>query len=178
MPEFDARAGWGYWKDRFLSRTIVDESGCWNYTGFLDRDGYGMFRVGPDQRRAHRVSYEMFVADIPDGLVMDHLCRNRSCVNPTHLEPVTVQENTLRGSGITANNALKTHCPSGHEYSADNLVICVGRRVCRRCRSARNQRYDRENREKRRVAAAERRARNLGRTTAHAKPAKAGDSAR
>lgn len=98
--------------------------GCWVWTGArtsvtTPRDeagGYGNFRIGGRALPAHRVAYEHFVGPIPDGHVLDHSCRNRACVNPEHLEPVTHRENILRGEGATARHAVKTQCPEGHPY--------------------------------------------------------------
>lgn len=82
---------------RMAKRLTVSEGGCWTWLGAIDRDGYG--RVGKDGRclRVHRVAYESLIGAIPEGLVIDHLCRNRACANPLHLEPVTVRENFMRG---------------------------------------------------------------------------------
>lgn len=116
--------------DRFWSK--VDKSalgGCWSWIGCKARGGYGMFRLGK-MVLAHRIAYEAYIGDIPQGLEIDHLCRNRSCVNPEHLELVTHQENTLRGDTLTAANARKTHCPRGHLYDAIDIR---GRRWCRMC---------------------------------------------
>lgn len=125
----------------FLAR--IDKSagpaGCWPWLGYTNPGGYGMYGLG-GQRLAHRISYEMFVGSIPEGLVIDHLCRNRSCVNPAHLEPCGRGENVLR-SPITMPyvNAAKTHCPRGHEYSLENTYHLVrpdgtNRRDCRTCK--------------------------------------------
>jgi HNH endonuclease len=83
---------------------------------------------------AHRVVYETLVGPIPDGLVIDHLCRNPRCVRPDHMEPVTNQVNVLRGIGITALRKQKTHCPAGHAYSLENTRYSKeGKRNCRTC---------------------------------------------
>ena len=78
--------------------------GCWEWLGCKDGDGYGMFRFEGYMRRAHRWGYELLVSKVPEGLVLDHLCRNPSCVNPDHLEPVTNQENLDRGEGRRVKN--------------------------------------------------------------------------
>ena len=71
----------------------------------------------------HRVAYEAAVGPIPEGLQLDHLCRNTLCTNPAHLEPVTCRENLLRGNTLQAANAAKTHCPYGHPYAGENLRV-------------------------------------------------------
>ena len=106
---------------------------CWPWVGRLDRHGYGQFTLGRKTMLAHRVVYQAIIGPIPVGMTLDHLCRVRRCVNPSHLEPVTKQENTLRGDGPTAQNARKTHCPAGHPYEGPNLYINQGRRHCRLC---------------------------------------------
>jgi hypothetical protein len=119
---------------RITSKIEVDES-CWNWLGFHDRDGYGRFSLDPKtQRGAHRVVYELVRGPIPEGMVIDHLCRNRGCVNPDHMEVVTPVVNSNRQE---SHNALKTHCPQGHEYSEGNTIKQQGKygtqRVCREC---------------------------------------------
>lgn len=115
---------------RFLSK--VDKNGpfdCWIWTGHTNDWGYGVLGVGGNQNQlAHRWSYEHHIAPIPDGLVIDHLCRVRNCVNPAHLEPVTPAQNTGRGG-----HGLKTHCVNGHEYNEANTQW-VTARVCKACR--------------------------------------------
>lgn len=113
---------------------------CWEWTAGRDTGGYGQFSIDGRLRKAHRVAWELLRGDIPDGLELDHLCRNRSCVNPWHLEPVTHQVNAVRGLTpilSRARNLAKTHCPKGHPYSGENLYITpIGQRHCRTCRSA------------------------------------------
>lgn len=121
-------------------RGRVDKSGdCWLWfgAGATNPKQYGRFQPDLGVHRlvnAHRWAYEQANGPVPDGLHLDHLCRNRHCVRPSHLEPVTCRENLLRGETLNAENVKKTHCPSGHEYSAENTAISTdGRRRCRAC---------------------------------------------
>lgn len=125
-------------EERFWAK--VDKNGpggCWLWTAGTSK-GYGQFLNG-----AHRVSYEMLVGPIPEGLHIDHLCRVRACVNPDHLEPVTRKENILRGVGAPAVNARKTHCSQGHPYNDENTYAYTyangkeSRRDCRACQRER-----------------------------------------
>lgn len=118
-------------------RTYSDDE-CWPWRGPNIPSGYGRFVSRDGNVAAHRHAYVLTNGPIPDGLVVDHLCRNRACVNPDHLEPVTHRTNILRGVGTGATNALKTHCSKGHPFSGENLVIRKsrwgdGRRSCRQC---------------------------------------------
>lgn len=119
--------------DRFLAKVTKRPDGCWEWTG-ARRDGYGRFRHAGKMRAAHRWAYEHFVGPIPDGLDLDHSCRRHWCVNPEHLDPATRQENTLRGEGIAARWADRTHCGAGHEFTAGNVYRTpAGARRCRAC---------------------------------------------
>lgn len=100
-------------KERFDSKWI-ERGGCWIWQSPLDVDGYGSFYFKRKNRRAHRVSYYFSMGDIPSGMVVDHTCPNRNCVNPSHMRIVTPRENTLSGRGVGAVNARKTHCKYGH----------------------------------------------------------------
>lgn len=106
---------------------------CWLWTRATSF-GYGVLNVGGVTTRSHRFSYELLVGPIPEGLQIDHLCRIRNCVNPGHLEPVTLQENSLRGFCPSAINARKTHCNRGHKFTEENTwVDSEGKRNCRAC---------------------------------------------
>lgn len=107
---------------------------CWEWIGCVDTStGYGRFLLDKRYVGAHRVSYELFRSYIPEGLQIDHRCRNRKCVNPDHLEIVTCRENLMRGIGVAAINIRKTHCPQGHPYDEDNTHSYKGRRKCKQC---------------------------------------------
>jgi hypothetical protein len=118
--------------DTFWPRVDKTDT-CWNWTGADNGVGYGHLRFGRKDYYAHRLAYEDAYGAIPDGMVIDHLCRNRSCVRPDHLEAVTFRENLLRGTGTSAANARKTHCTRGHEYSAENTKTHGHSRQCRAC---------------------------------------------
>lgn len=121
--------------ERFWRRVLILETGCWEWTGAKDKDGYGAFSVTHAARvRAHRWAYETYVEHMHPWLQSDHICKNKSCVNPLHIEPVTARENVLRSNGPAAINAKKTHCYKGHNLSGDNLILRDGRgRQCRTC---------------------------------------------
>lgn len=129
---------------------ILDTGSCWEWQGYR-HSGYGQVWWEGRTSQAHRVVYELLVGPIPEGLTLDHLCRNPPCCNPEHLDPVTGRVNILRGQGPPAVNARRTYCVNGHPLEGANLRI-AGRRSERRCRScerdkkrewARKQRRDR-----------------------------------
>lgn len=136
--------------DRFWAK-VEKSAGCWEWTAARS-EGYGIFDGAPTTRMAHRIACEALVGPIPDGLHIDHLCRNTGCVNPAHLEPVTPRVNTLRGIGPSAMNAKKVQCPAGHPYTPENTYVSGTKRRCRKCNAASVQRYKKS---KRAAAAAE-----------------------
>ena len=122
-----------------MEHRTLRTDGCWLWTGNINSaTGYGRLGFGGTNLVAHRVAYELAKGPIPTGLVLDHLCRVRHCVNPDHLEPVTIRENTLRGVGIPAQRARADKCKRGHAYDDANTVIQRGYRLCRKCRNSRN----------------------------------------
>lgn len=125
-------------EDRFNRMYKVVESGCWEWQGFRDKHGYGYMSYQCKNHKAARYAYSHFVGPITEGLHLDHLCRNTCCVNPSHLEPVTPRENTLRGMNVVAINARKTHCHRGHPLTEDNIQRKNGRRICLECRKLYN----------------------------------------
>ncbi len=126
--------------ERFWAK-VEKTDGCWLWTAARQPSGYGRFGVSLGRTVfAHRLAYEMAHGAIPDGLELDHLCRNRGCVRPDHLEPVTHRENLLRGDGIPGRRARQTHCIHGHPFDAANTAI---RRGCRECRACNTERVSR-----------------------------------
>lgn len=121
----------------FLRHIEIDNlSGCWKWKGSLDKDGYGFFGSSMEWgKRAHRFSFMYFRKPLLEGLTIDHLCRNKSCVNPYHLEQVTNKENLRRAKNqVSTINSKKTHCKRGHELTGYNLIIkCGYKRTCRKC---------------------------------------------
>lgn len=119
---------------------------CWNWTGSINRSGYGEYYKYNRTFRAHRFIYEILVDKVPRELVIDHLCKNRKCVNPAHLEPVTNRENLIRGDGISSLNSRKTHCVHGHPFDEKNTSKRKRKngviwRVCRECMNEKQRKY-------------------------------------
>lgn len=131
-----------YGRERFAARhapgpvptSRPDLGPCWLWKGALLLNGYGRLNREGYTLMAHRAAYMFFVGLVPEGLVLDHLCKVRHCVNPSHLEAVTQRVNLLRGNTVVAARAARTHCPAGHEYSAENTRLSKrNQRSCRAC---------------------------------------------
>lgn len=137
---------------RFISFVCADqETGCWNWQGNLDRKGYAKFWWESQTGRGSRFSYLAFRDSSIEGLDIDHLCRNRRCVNPLHLEAVTRRENVLRGMGITAIHAKRQVCVRGHALTDDNVYRwekAPNSRICKTCARERAVQRYKENPEK------------------------------
>jgi hypothetical protein len=122
-------------EERFWEKVIVGEgSECWPWIASRHPGGYGMFRVGNRPHHAHVVAYNLAVGPVPEGLQIDHLCRVRHCVNPTHLEAVTQRVNIMRGNGCPALHARQTQCLRGHPFDEANTYRrSRNQRECRLC---------------------------------------------
>lgn len=122
--------------DRLMRHIEKRPDGCWQFTGKLTGSGYSRLGRSGDspEVKGHRPAYETLIGPIPDGLELDHICRNRACVNPAHLEPVTHQVNLLRGDWPANLRRQQTHCIRGHEFTLENTHIRTnGTRLCRAC---------------------------------------------
>ena len=134
----------------YLTNYTISENSCWEWGGTITSKGYGVVPIPSATNKnytyAHRFFYERLVGEIPNNLVIDHLCRNRSCVNPEHLEAVSISENVKRGK---PNNGQrnKTHCPKGHEYTKDNTYVNGNRRTCRECKKIQRLSYYNKNKD-------------------------------
>lgn len=125
-----------YLKKWICGKVSRDESGCWNWTGTVKPNGYGCAGYNKIRYHAHRLSYAVFVDAIPDDMTIDHLCKNRKCLNPAHMEVVTQAENALRGESSPAQNARKTMCKRGHELvpmPEDRRLHTSAKRHCPIC---------------------------------------------
>ena len=116
--------------EKFEKNIDRTSSGCWEWTGYAYANGYGSITHNGRQVLVHRWAYEHFTGPLVNGMQIDHLCRNRKCANPEHLEQVTPRENTRR--------AMRTKCINGHEFTEENTWMCQGKRYCRTCRRTRN----------------------------------------
>lgn len=127
--------------DPLTHYTADAKSGCWNWNGSKNGEGYGQIRRQNLRTPAHRHFYIHHRGAIPDGLVIDHLCRNRLCVNPEHLEVVTQRENKLRGVGFVADLYKRESCLNGHTNWIYAMRDGYMRRCCRTCKNLRSQKY-------------------------------------
>lgn len=138
--------------ERFWAKTKIEDHGyetpCLVWTAYKLPNGYGRYAQDGRVHLAHRVAFAAAFNELPTDLVLDHLCRNRACVNAAHLELVTNRENILRGQTIMAANAAKTHCPQGHEYTPENTLINP-KRGGRRCATCNNEQREERNRRRR-----------------------------
>jgi hypothetical protein len=122
--------------ERFMAKVETLPNGCWQWTAFIDWYGYGRFGLNGKSTTAHRAAYVLLVGEIPAETQIDHLCRNRGCVNPAHLETVTQKTNAERGA-----RAMRTHCKHGHPFDAQNTHWRGGTRECRACWRRRSAQY-------------------------------------
>jgi hypothetical protein len=123
-------------QNRFWNKVTKKENGCWIWIAAINNHGYGVFRLNHKNMLAHRIAYELIKGKIPDGLTLDHLCKNPPCVNPDHLESVTLKENILRGESVSAKKAQQTHCKHDHLLIQENCypkAWAKGMRVCKIC---------------------------------------------
>lgn len=137
----------GTLEERFWRKVVSEpNNGCWLWIGAIRR-GYGCLYNIDKVEQAHVVAWKLYRGPVPEGLELDHLCRVKNCVNPDHLEPVTRKVNLLRGVGVPAVNARKTHCPYGHEYTEENTRRVPNGRNCRICHNAAQRAYKKRKRE-------------------------------
>jgi hypothetical protein len=142
VPSYDEKAIARFWS--YVDRRGKDE--CWPWKRATPGAGYGEFSAGGVRVKAHRAAVFITQGKIPEGMMVDHICRNRACVNPRHLRVVSPRVNSIENStSFAAINAAKTHCPQGHLLAGDNLVASAKTRKCRACfrvkQAERNRRY-------------------------------------
>ena len=145
-------------KERFWSKVhIPDLFSCWEWQAGRNSNSYGVFWVNRKLAYAHRIIYQLMIGSIPDNLTIDHLCRNKRCVNPSHIELVTIGENVRRNGGPSAQNAKKESCLRGHKFTSGNTIIksyfnqagdVRYKRSCRTCKRQQDRKYDKKRRRK------------------------------
>lgn len=134
-------------EERFWQMVEKTEN-CWNWKGSVGNN-YGMYYVNGKSKRAHRIAFELLASKIPDGLTLDHLCKNTLCVNPKHLEPVTLSENSRRENVWKRENVIRTRCEKGHPWKPENIrKTWLGYNECNICKKDYNRKYHVKNIEK------------------------------
>jgi hypothetical protein len=126
--------------ERFQASVRCDPNGCWTWIGTIARTGYGTFSAHSKTHVAHRWTYERLIGPIPAGFHLDHLCRNRACVNPQHLDIVTPRENVMRGMSPSAVIRRQAICKRGHELVGENIYVPPKKPQHRQCRTCRAER--------------------------------------
>lgn len=131
------KSRWAPAEERFWAKVVQNDEGCWEWQGYIAQNGYGRFQWEGRESYPHRFAHERFVGQIPEGFDIDHLCRNRRCVNPTHLEAVPRIVNAQRGEHPNVVQGRLGHCRRGHPYNEKNTYIYRNMRQCRRCKQER-----------------------------------------
>jgi hypothetical protein len=126
--------------EELMRRVEKREDGCWQWLGQCSENGYGISKHEGHQIATHRLIYFLMIEPLPPEMVLHHTCENTGCVNPAHLEPLSVREHLRRGRTFQAANAAKTHCPRGHEYTPENTRLTAGKHGGRECLTCRRER--------------------------------------